>query len=169
MCPFNFQRHFGKSQIEVLSWPPSFVVVSTQETVQAETFMRAWDPPPCESSFTTSPLWKRLLAHQPRHWLSLGTHQDEKRKREELLMICIHVEYTVCWLRALYIICYLFVQPLDKSGQLIIQVHRHEIRIETGCEAVCKKSPEVLSAFLSRWRLYQIGVLQCHSHTLNKR
>jgi len=42
------------------------------ETVQAETFMRAWDPPPSESSFTTSSLGKRLLAHQPRHWLLRG-------------------------------------------------------------------------------------------------
>ena len=137
--------------------------------MQAETFMRAWDPPPCESSFTTSPLWKRLLAHQPRHWLSLGlTHQDEQRKREELLMICIHVEYTVCWLRALYIICYLFVQPLDKSGQLIIQVHRHETRIETGCEAVCKKKSRSAECFLITVTLIPNGSTMSQSYVEQK-
>lgn len=42
------------------------------ERVQADTFMRAWDPPPSECSHAVCKLWGHLAAHQPRHWLLRG-------------------------------------------------------------------------------------------------
>eukprot|EP00435_Cladocopium_sp_Y103_P038065 s1080_g10.t1 len=50
-------------------WPaPDY----NRERVQADTFMRAWDPPPSECSHAGCKLWGHLAAHQPRHWLLRG-------------------------------------------------------------------------------------------------
>ena len=53
-------------------WSPVFRTVGAQETVQADHFIRAWDPPPSECSHPNSKLWRAFAAHRPRHWLSLG-------------------------------------------------------------------------------------------------